>query len=123
MIHPLSSIRGLPKWGLVLLEVGCVLQEHPLITHSTGQGAALEKPICRTPEGSCFSDERHSAGLFWVTSCRESVFPGAPNIPGIPQLWQNEQSSAGDECEGLEMGPHPSSLQMFRRCLNVSHSF
>lgn len=29
----------------------------------------------------------------------------------------------GDEHEGLEMVPHPSSLQMFRRCLNVSYSF
>lgn len=92
LIHSLSCGRGLTEWGLVLLEVGAVLQEHPLITHSPGQGSALEKPICRTPEGSCFSDEKHGAGLFWVISYRKSVSPRAQNVPGTPQLWQNELS-------------------------------
>lgn len=94
MIHSFGGIRGLTKWGLVLLGVESVLQEHPLITHSPGQGSALEKPICRTPEGSCFSDEKHGAGLFWVISYRKSVFPGAQDVPGVLQLWQNEPGSA-----------------------------
>lgn len=86
LICTIRSIRVLTKWGLVLLEV---VPHSPEASANypqgrAGQGSGLEKPICRTPERNSSSDERHSGGLFWNVSCKESILPGAQQVSGSP---------------------------------------
>lgn len=84
LIHTVRSIRVLTKRALVLLEVVSCSPEASTNYPHIGQGSAPEKPICRTPEGSCISDETYSSGLFRIISCRESILPGAQCVSGSP---------------------------------------